>query len=284
MRKVVIGGLAAIALAIAALALAPGVLAQVRERPVPPTMDFGLFWGSGGQIGVSVRDPRSDELASATLTQPGGVVVQDVREDSAAAKAGLRAGDIVVEFDGERVRSARHFSRLVLETPPDRTVKATIVRDGSRQTLDVTTESTGRISRALPDFREFERGMRALPRDFNFDLQLPRPDVFNPRGRLGVSLAPLTDQLASYFGVKEGALVSAVEPDSPAAQAGLKAGDVITAVGGRTVSDPGDVTARIRESTPGSPIEIKIVRDKKEMTMKATLPERRQLTRERVTV
>lgn len=285
MRKAVVGGVAAIALVFAAIAVAPAIRAQVRERPVPPAIDFGLLWGSGGQLGVSVRDTRSDELAGARLAQPGGVVVQEVREGSAGAKAGIKAGDIVVEFDGERVRGARHFSRLVRETPADRAVKATIVRDGARQTLDVTPESADRISRAIPDFRrEFERGMRALPRDFDFDLQLPRPDVFNPRGRLGVALAPLTDQLASYFGVKEGALVSAVEPDSSADRAGLKAGDVITAVAGRAISGPGDVTARIRESTPGSPLEITIVRDKKEMTMKATLPERRQLTRERVTV
>jgi S1-C subfamily serine protease len=283
MRKAVVGGLAALAAVVAAILVAPAMWAQV--RPAPPVVNVGPLWGPGGELGVSVRDLRGDEVARATLERAGGVVVEDVEDGSAAAKAGLKPGDIIVDFDGERVRSTRHFSRLVRETPEGRTVRATIVRGGARQTLDVTPERGDRITRAMPDVRrEIERGMRALPRDFDFDFQLPRPDVFNPRGRLGVSLAPLTDQLASYFGVKQGVLVSSVEPESPAAQAGLKAGDVITAVAGRSVSDPGDVSARIREATPGSPVEIRIVRDRKEMTMKATLPERRQLTRERVTV
>jgi hypothetical protein len=88
-----------------------------------------------------------------------------------------------------------------------------------------------------------ERGLRALPRDFAFDIN-PRDfdfdiDVPSPRrpgfgrGRLGVTLAPLTVQLAQYFGVKEGALVSTVETDSAAGRAGLRAGDVIIAVTGR---------------------------------------------------
>lgn len=283
MRKAVVGGIAALGVIMAALLIAPAIRAQV--RPAPPVVNLGPPWAPGGALGVSVRELRSDEVAGAGLERPGGAVVEDVRDGSAAAKAGLKEGDIIIDFDGERVRSARHFSRLVNETPEGRTVKATIVRGGSRQTLDVTPDRADRITMALPDFsREIERGMRNLPRDFNFDFQLPRPDVFNPRGRLGVSLTPLTDQLASYFGVKDGVLVSSVEPESPAAQAGVKAGDVITSVAGRAVSDPGDVTARIREATPGSPVEIRIMRDKKEMTMKATLPERRQLTRERVTV
>jgi serine protease Do len=124
----------------------------------------------------------------------------------------------------------------------------------------------------LPDIdisRDIERGMRALPRDFNFEFRAPAA------GRLGVTLMPLGDQLAAHFGVKEGALVSAVERESPAAQAGLMAGDVITAVAGRAVRGPSDVMAAVRDASAGAAVEIRIVREKKEMTMKATIGDRR---------
>src|SRR5207245_9832621 len=68
----------------------------------------------------------------------GGAVVEDIRADSPAEKAGLKRADVIVEFDGERVRSARQFTRLVQETGPGRTVKATVVRDGQRKDVELT--------------------------------------------------------------------------------------------------------------------------------------------------
>lgn len=279
MKKAVVGALVALAVVVSALVLGPTIWAQVREgRRVTPGIDRLMLQGPGSEIGVSVRELRADEVTAAKLEQPGGVYVQDVREGSPASRAGLRNGDIIASFDGERVRGVRHFSRLVIETPPDRAVSTSIVRGTERQTIQVTPEA-GRFGTFFPDVgREIERGMRAIPRDFNFDFQFP--DGFS-RGRLGVSLTPLSDQLATYFGVKDGALVSSVEADSPAAQAGVKAGDVITAVNGRTVGDVGDVMAAVREAAPGAAIEIGVVRDKKELTLKATVPDRRRDTRGR---
>ena len=74
---------------------------------------------------------------------PGGMgaVVEDVHSDSAAAKAGMKAGDIIVSFDGERVRSAQHFERLVTETPAGRTVEATVMRAGARVNLKLTVDT-----------------------------------------------------------------------------------------------------------------------------------------------
>jgi len=250
MRKVVIAVAAAVALAVGA----PAVWAQAR----------------GSEIGVSVRELRSEEAAASRE----GVFVEDVRADSPASRAGLRTGDIVVEFDGERVRSVRQFTRLVRETPPGRAVKATVVRGGSRQALDITPQQSRRASIVLPDVElEIERGMRALPRDFDFDFDLPAGP--GARRRLGVTLTPLSDQLAAYFGAAEGVLVSAVEADSPAAQAGVRAGDVVTAVGGRAVRSPSDVTRAIRDAPAGAALEIRLLREKKELTVKATIPDRR---------
>jgi serine protease Do len=280
MRKAIAGGLLAVALLITAIILTPSLSAQAPRRAVIPAAP--LFMAPGGQLGVSVRELRADEIQGGQ-PETGGVFVEEVRPDGAGAKAGLKSGDIITEFDGERVRGVRHFLRLVTETPADRPVKATIIRGRDRQTISVTPDASGgdRLARALPEIsRNIERELRGLP-DLDFDLQLPRPDIFDPRGRFGVTLAPLTDQLASYFGVKEGVLVSAVEAESPAAQAGLKAGDVITSIGGHSVNDPSDVSARVRQAAPGMPLDVRVVREKKEVTLKATIPERRQLARDR---
>jgi serine protease Do len=291
MRKAVVAGLATVAVIAAAFVLAPTAWTQVQPAPAPrPEPRMMLLDGRGSSIGVRVRDLDADDLAKAKLQQPGGVLIEEVEEETPAAKAGLRRGDVVVEFDGERVRSARHFSRLVQETPDGRTVKATIVRDGSRQTLDVTPSTAERLGSRdfmihLPDFeREIERGLEALPRNFAFDFDWDSsPMVAGGRGRLGARLQPLTEQLAEYFGAKEGVLVSSVEPDSPAATAGLKAGDVITSVNGRTVDSPRDVTQEIRDAGESKDVEVGVLRDRKTVTLKLQIPERRRPVARRFT-
>ena len=269
MRKATVGAVVILGLAGSALVLGPTIRAQVRGGDVRPRVERMLRYGLGSEIGVSVRELRAEEMSSAA-PRPGGVFVQDVADDGPAARAGLRGSDIVTEFDGERVRGVRHFARLVQETPPGRTVPCVVIRGGERLTVDVTPQEGDRLSEVLPYIeREIERGLRTIPRDFEFEfpLRISRP-------RLGVSLTPLTDQLASFFGVKAGALVSNVETGSPAAHAGLRAGDVITAINGRPIGDPGDARAALRETARGSAIDVRLIRDRKELTVKATLPER----------
>ena len=277
MKKAFVGTLAAVALVVAALVLGPTLWAQGRGREVTTGIERLLAQGPGSEFGVSIRELRSDEV-SATLAS--GVFVENVRGGSPAERAGLRTGDVFVELDGERVRSTRQFVRLVRETPPGRAVSGTIVRDGARQTVEIVPEASRRMSMVLPDVRrEIERGLRAIPRDFDLDLSVRRG-----RGdaRLGAELSPLSDQLASYFGVEEGVLVSAVEAGSPAEQAGMRAGDVITAIGGRDVADPGDAVSAVRRAMPGAILEIQIVRDKQQMTLSATLPDRRPVIEPRI--
>jgi len=272
MKKFVIA-VAAIAVVIVALfALAPRTAAQTRGRS-RATIDAPRF---GASIGVSVRDLQNDEASRAKVSG-GGVYIEDVRQDSPAARAGIRTGDIVIEFDGERVRSAVHFTRLVRETVAGRAVKVTVARDGNRQTLDVTPDEARYRFPPLPDVsRDIERGLRNLPRDFSFDFDFEGfPDEFYvTRGRLGATLMPITDQLADYFGVKEGLLVTAVAADTPASRAALKAGDVLMAVNGTTVERASDVGRALRDVPAGGKIELRVMRDRKELTLNTTLPER----------
>lgn len=259
--------MAGVVLMMAAFVLIPSVGAQTRDRDVPG----GLFTqlGRGAVIGVSVRELAADEVTRAKLERPGGVYVVDVQEGSPAARASVRSGDVIATFDGERVRGVRHFSRLVLETPPGRAVESEIVRGGARQTLAVTPEpADGPLAGLLPEIRrEIERGLRTLPPD------LPMPPSRGARARLGLTLTALTDQLASYFGVKEGVLVSAVQANSPAAQAGIRAGDVLTAIDGRPVRTPAEVTASVRTAARGATLDLRLVRDRKDMSVKVAIPD-----------
>lgn len=243
-----------------------------------------LTGGSDMQIGAAVKELDAEQAKTTS-----GVVVTEVRSDSPAAKAGITQGDVIVAFDGEKVRSARHLRRLVDETAPGRAVTASLVRGGKKVDVQVTPEE-GRMARGwgaddmhfkmegMPGF-EMRGGPDMVP--FRFERRGPggegdreRFDVFVApgRGRLGIGVQELTPQLAEYFGTKDGVLVTSVQQDSPAAKAGLRAGDVITAVGDKPVTSPSEVTRAVREADTS--VSIGYTRDKKSATTTATLEPR----------
>jgi serine protease Do len=219
----------------------------------------------GSQLGISVSD------------SPNGVRVDRVHAGTPAEKAGMREGDLVVEFDGERVRSAMQLTRLVHETPEGRQVAVAVMRDGKRQTLQATPDlrdpGTGIrepefFLRQLPHFN-FEYDDR-IPRRFEYRLPAPGSRFPGFRGQLGVTIQSLTPELEEYFGATNGgALVSSVARDSAAAKAGIKAGDVIVAIDGRQIGDSSDLMRELRALT--GEITVQVLRDRKELTLKATL-------------
>src|SRR3954465_2413597 len=193
-----------------AIATAPALHGQRDDSSDRRSRALTVLSGRGTAIGVSIRDVMPAEAGG----QPqAGVLIDEVRPDSPADKGGLKRGDIMVEFDGERVRSARQFSRLVQETTPGRTVKATIVRAGKRSDVQITPADDRRGDVTISgDFGDY---MRDLGRDlgrlgdrlpmFGFDFDVP-----SSGRRLGVTVSDLTSQLADHFGAKEGVLVTSV--------------------------------------------------------------------------
>jgi serine protease Do len=261
------------ALVLAAAGLAPVSAAQDRD-PLVRLLDIA---GSGTQIGAAVSD-----VAAGDAKQPkAGVLVETVTPGGPADKAGIKAGDAITEFDGERVRSVRQFSRLVQESSPGHAVPTVLSRGGQRVTVNVTPER-----RSTDDFEtRFFDGSRSfrVPPTPPSTPRAPRPPamlapfdtpggmrLWNTRG-IGVTIESLDDQLAEYFGVKEGVLVKSVLNDSPAQKAGLKAGDVITAVDGRKIYDASDVNRAVDRVASSGEFTIEIVRDKKTQTLKGKL-------------
>jgi len=176
---------------------------------------------------------------------------------------------------GERVRSARQLSRLVLETPPGRHVKVGVMRDGRRSDLEVTpAQAPPGVAFQNDDLQRALEGIGRWGRDLvqGFGFQPgPGMGMGMRRARLGVVMQPLGPDLASYFGVKNGVLVSSVANDSPAAKAGLKAGDVITAVDGRSVANAAELTGAMGDPNTSREVTLTVVRDKKPLTLKAQL-------------
>jgi S1-C subfamily serine protease len=271
------------------------VYRHVRQDPAT-NASFGH--GGDARIGVRIRDVEPSDVTRQKLAGLNGAVIMEVDPETPAARAGLKAGDVVITFDLERVRSASQLDRLVSETPPGRTVKVTIVRDVAKREVDITPEAsllrgagprlrdhdadsfsfkrdldTGRMADDLRESlrnRNFERF--AMP-SFEFDWDGGDVPVLWGRGRLGVSADTVSGQLATYFGVESGVLVREVDETSAAAKAGVKAGDVITAVNGKAVRDAGELRRAVIEATEGDTKEVtlSVTRDKKPITLKATI-------------
>jgi serine protease Do len=261
-----------------ALAQQPATPATPVEPPMTaePFGAFSLFVDGDGFLGVYAEEITKDNVSQYGLRDARGVGVTEVVKDSPAEKAGLRKGDVITRFDNEAVTSVRKLNRLVSEVAPDHRVTVAISRGGSEQELSVAIGKRPSYSGTLrtttiPHFPGIEGfpGIESMPRIEGQSDRL----VFalgNHR-RIGVATTQLTKQLADYFGVADGkgVLVTSVSENSPAAKAGLKAGDVITAVDGEKVEASGDLSRAISKQKDGD-VTLTIVRDKNQRPIKVT--------------
>ena len=197
--------------------LAKNVIAQIKEK------------GSveRGWLGVQIQ-PVTPEIADALgIDGAKGALVASVMPDSPAAKAGLRQGDVIVRFADTEVGAMHELPRLVAATPVGGKVAVTLLRDGKPVTRNVTIARLAAEQVAMaPAGRESEATSE----------------------RLGVMLAALDDEARQSLKLPEnvdGVVVTGIDPSGPAAEKGLRPGDVIEQVDGRKVSAPGDVTAAV---------------------------------------
>ena len=236
----------------------------------------------GSYLGVKVSDV---EDGAGPIGAEEGAVVTEVVAGAPAAAAGIEAGDVIVEFDGERIRGARQLTRVVRETPAGRSVAVIVFRDGARIDVNVTPGE-----RPRPDWRgnlrrieipEPDEGeAQAFVRRGDSTLLEGLPDIVDGammslagRARLGIRAESVDGQLAEYFGVSAGVLVRHVEEDTVAAGAGLRAGDVITAIDGDAVDDLRALRRSLSALDSGASFDIAIVRDGAEMSLPAELEE-----------
>lgn len=232
--------------------------------------------GRTGFLGVYIDEVTADKAKELNLPGEYGVIISRVEPESPAAKAGLKENDVIIEYNEIRVEGTLQFNRLVRETPPGRTVTLRIVRDGKRQDVRVTIGSQESALRSFPFRMEGPDFSLTLP-----EIRIPRIELrVSSYGRLGVSVQSLTKQLGDYFGVPDGrgVLITYVAPNSPAERAGLKAGDVITALDGKEITSPYTLTRELSQRE--GDITVTIVRNKQQQSVTVRL-ERRSSSRTR---
>ena len=189
--------------------------------------------GSGSFLGVGIQEIDSNRAKELKLPEEAGVEVTRIAPDSPAEKAGIKTGDVVMQYNGERVEGMDQFSRMVRETPAGREVKIGIIRNGAPQTVTAKIVSRPAISGQLIPAPVQE------PFEFRFP-DMPQSRMTWRSAMLGIEAEALDGQLADFFGVKEGVLVRTVTSGSAADKAGIKAGDVIVRVDDAKVATPAD--------------------------------------------
>ena len=250
-------------------------LALEAQEPATTDRSFSLFVDGGAFLGVGTEDINKENMGRYGMREVRGVGVTQVVKDSPAEKAGLKKDDVILRFDGESVTSARKLSRLVGEASADQTVRLTISRGGAEQEVSATLSKHNLANILGAGIRD--EVFSGIEKDFP---QMDSGDgnfvfAFGGNRRIGVSTQTLTKQLADYFGAKDGGvLITSVTDNSPAAKAGLKAGDVITAVDGEKVTSSGDVSRTINKKQDGE-VSITILRDRNSRTINL-IPEKRE--------
>lgn len=228
---------------------------------------------NGSYLGVGVRDVNEERKKALNLKEERGAEITSVEEDSPAAKAGLKTSDVVVEYNGQRVEGMEQFIRMVRETPAGREVKIGVIRNGAPVTLAARPDSGA--NRMAQQMRRLETLMPEI-RAYTVE-SMPRPALNWQSVTLGIEAESLTEQLAGFFGVKQGVLVRSVTPGSVAEKNGIKAGDVITKVDDKEVSSAREITSQLRAArTKSETITLTTVRERKEQTLKVTFPETRR--------
>jgi serine protease Do len=185
-----------------------------------------------GQLGVYVQPVTEDIAQSLGMKDARGVIVGSVQKGSAAEKAGLKQGDVITAFNGSAVLDANELRNLVAATQPGADATVTILRDGREQQLKVTL---GELSVAAPEGGEGGEGGGGGDQ--------------SEGGKLGIEVTPLTPETASRFRLpsdRQGLIVTDVDPSGPAADAGLRQGDLIEQANRQPVKSVEDLRAAIQ--------------------------------------
>ncbi len=233
----------------------------------------------GPYLGVGLVEVDGDRAAELGMQEVYGVELSSVQKDSPADQGGLERGDILRRYAEEKVIGVEHFVRLVRETPVGREVELLVLRAGSQINVTVTIGARKKARSGLFVCEGGESDCEVRLPGFHwkfprFDIDIPRPRITVHSRYLGAELESIDGQLAEYFGVDEGVLVRAVEANTPGERTGLRAGDVIISVDGKTVDSSGDVRSAIR-SVPADkeiPLEIMRRRSKQTLTMEPRRP------------
>jgi S1-C subfamily serine protease len=242
-----------------------------------------------GYLGVDIRDVSKDRVAVLKLKDTRGAEVLHVDHDGPAGKMGLCQHDVVLEMNGQQIEGQDQLRRLLREIPAGQTVTLIISRDGQQQTMTTQLANRDEVER-----RAWEQHLVVPAPDAESGSAPAMGNGFLPAGPplgpgakahrdflgtttvlsasfTGAQLEVMGPQLAEFFGVEgnAGLLVRSVETGSPAADAGLRAGDVVVRVNDVAVTSGNEWTKTVHQNK-GKPVTLVVLRDRREQTMTMT--------------
>jgi serine protease Do len=249
-------------------------------------MSAGSSHGSQGYLGVKVRDINDEEMGTLKLKEPHGAMILSVDHDAPAGKCGLRERDVILQMNGQVVEGKDQLWRMLRETPPGRTITLTISRDGQQMSITTQTANAETVGReaweqhmtvadpasSAPAANE-SRSANVPPQGNGFfSSSTSRTHAFigvlTPSSSYtGATVETMGPQLEEFFGAQgAGLLVHSVDANSPAASAGLRAGDVVLRANSVIVSTTGE-WAKLMHENRGKKVSVVVLRDKKEQTL-----------------
>ena len=205
-----------------------------------------------GWLGVSIQDVDRNLAESFGLDRPQGALIAQVGRDSPAEQAGLQPGDIIIRFDGESIETSADLPHVVGLIAPGTEVEAVIVRDGEEETIDVEVGGLGADEVARVDAGVSADGSVSL---------------------LGMRFGDAEPEVLSDLGITGGVAVLEVIPDSPADEAGVVVGDILTRLGSRPISRTTDLDDAAAELESGKSVPARLIRGRSPLFIGIRVPE-----------
>lgn len=191
---------------------------------IPQLVEHGEI--TRGYLGVNIQTITPDLAKALEVEEHSGALVADVTPDSPAAKAGIERGDIIIDFDDQKIKDSRDLPAKVAATPVGEEVELTVLRDGQEKQLTVSVGE--------------------LAADDSFHGKADDAG----KGKWGLQLHDLDENVAQQLRVEaqDGVAIVGVEPGSAASEAGLRKGDVIVEVNRKAVDSVNEVKKQLRDS------------------------------------
>ena len=241
-----------------------------------------------GYLGIDMRDVSEDQLGALKLKEARGAEITNLDHDGPACKAGMRLHDVILQMNGQVVENDDQLRRMLKDMPVGRSVSFVISRDGQTQTM--TMQTADRRTVGLQAWEQHytvpapgpsgvvrtnsfldSKSANATPAPKEHRDLLGTETILLSSSFTGAKLEVMGPQLAEFFGATGGAglLVRSVDGNSPADEAGMKAGDVVVKINSISVANGTDWTRTVHDNK-GKPVPVVVLRDKQERTLTLT--------------
>lgn len=192
-----------------------------------------------GWLGVTIQDVNKVLAESFGMDRPQGALISQLQENGPADRGGLRPGDVIVRFGGAEIASSADLPHVVGLVRPGTEVEVEIIRDRQRTKLAVEVGGLGADEQPSV---------------------VANDDPVRVGGRIGVEVEEISDQVQSRWGISGGVVVVDVAPESPAAEAGIQRGDVITLIAGVPITSLESYTSALDQLESGQSVPIRMIR------------------------